>query len=295
VATTTTSRRGRGQSNVVAFDFRRPNKFSRDHVRAFQIVHETFARQLSTVLATTLRAGASSAFGNVEQLTYDEYVRSLPNPSYMVILSLNPLPGAALLQFPLPITFAAIDRLLGGTGDAASPKRPRALRELEYAYETLVRVESEIVQQEFNPQFAQIAAPSDMVLVVSFELRIGEKKGTATICVPFATLAPVLEHLASQSLFQDQRGEDPDMWRQKFEQALYRVPVELRVRFASVALTSSEIVALQVGDVVPLNHGIDEPVTVTVDGVHCYDAVTGRRGKRLACLVVGTNQEQGWL
>jgi flagellar motor switch protein FliM len=144
-------------------------------------VHETFARQLSTVLATTLRAGASSAFGKVEQLTYDEYVRSLPNPSYMVILSLNPLPGAALLQFPLPITFAAIDRLLGGTGDAASPKRPlteieqnlmrsvvdRALRELEYAYETLVRVEAEIVQQEFNPQFAQIAAPSDMAMVVS--------------------------------------------------------------------------------------------------------------------------------
>ena len=223
MATTTTSRRGRGQSNVVAFDFRRPNKFSRDHVRAFQIVHETFARQLSTVLATTLRAGASSAFGKVEQLTYDEYVRSLPNPSYMVILSLNPLPGAALLQFPLPITFAAIDRLLGGTGDAASPKRPlteieqnlmrsvvdRALRELEYAYETLVRVEAEIVQQEFNPQFAQIAAPSDMVLVVSFEMRIGEKRGNATICVPFATLSPVLESLASQTLFQDQRGEDP--------------------------------------------------------------------------------------
>jgi flagellar motor switch protein FliM len=277
-------------------------------VRAFQIVHETFARQLSTVLATTLRAGASCAFGKVEQLTYDEYVRSLPNPSYMVILSLNPLPGAALLQFPLPITFAAIDRLLGGTGDAASPKRPlteieqnlmrsvvdRALRELEYAYETLVRVEAEIVQQEFNPQFAQIAAPSDMVLVVSFELRIGEKRGSASICVPFATLAPVLEHLASQSLFQDQRGEDPEIWRDKLEQALYRVPVEMHVRFATVALTSAEIIGLQVGDIVPLNHGVDEPVSVIVEPVHCYDAVTGRRGKRLATLIVGANREAGW-
>jgi flagellar motor switch protein FliM len=308
VATTTASRRARGQANVVPFDFRRPNKFSRDHVRAFQIVHETFARQLSTVLATTLRAGASCSFGKVEQLTYDEYVRSLPNPSYMVIISLNPLPGAALLQFPLPITFAAIDRLLGGTGEAASPKRPlteieqnlmrsvvdRALRELEYAYETLVRVEAEIVQQEFNPQFAQIAAPSDMVLVVSFELRIGEKRGTATICVPFATLAPVLEHLASQSLFQDQRGEEPELWRHKLETALYRVPVEVHVRFASVALTGAEIVALRAGDIVPLNHPVDEPVSVTDDDVHCYDAVTGRRGKRLACVIVGTNRDAGW-
>jgi len=277
-------------------------------VRAFQIVHETFARQLSTVLATTLRAGASCAFGSVEQLTYDEYVRGLPNPSYMVILSLNPLPGAALLQFPLPITFAAIDRLLGGTGDAASPKRPlteieqnlmrsvvdRALRELEYAYETLVRVEAEIVQQEFNPQFAQVAAPSDMVLVVSFEMRIGEKRGTATICVPFATMAPVLESLASQSLFQDQRGEDPVLWQQKLEAALYTVPVELCARFDAVGLTSTEIVALQVGDIVPLNHSVDKPVTVTVDDVRCCDGVTGRQGKRLATLVVDINREAGW-
>ncbi len=278
-------------------------------MRAFQIVHETFARQLSTVLATTLRAGASCSFGKVEQLTYDEYVRSLPNPSYMVILSLNPLPGAALMQFPLPITFAAIDRLLGGNAESASPKRPlteieqnlmrsvvdRAMRELEYAYETLVRVESEIVQQEFNPQFAQIAAPSDMVLVVSFELRIGDKNGVATICVPFSTMAPVLESLASQSLFQDQRGEDPAIWQQKLEVALSNVPVEARVRFNSVALTSSEIVALAVGDVVPLNHGIDEPVTVTIDNVHCYDAVTGRRGKHLAALIVNVGPEQdGW-
>ena len=278
-------------------------------MRAFQIVHETFARQLSTVLATTLRAGASCSFGKVEQLTYDEYVRSLPNPSYMVILSLNPLPGAALMQFPLPITFAAIDRLLGGNADSASPKRPlteieqnlmrsvvdRAMRELEYAYETLVRVESEIVQQEFNPQFAQIAAPSDMVLVVSFELRIGDKNGVATICVPFSTMAPVLESLASQSLFQDQRGEDPAIWQQKLEVALSNIPVEARVRFNSVALTSSEIVALAVGDIVPLNHGIDEPVTITIDDVHCYDAVTGRRGKHLAAVIVDVGPEQdGW-
>ena len=277
-------------------------------MRAFQIVHETFARQLSTVLATTLRAGASSAFGKVEQLTYDEYIRGLPNPSYMVILSLNPLPGAALLQFPLPITFNAIDRLLGGTGDANSPKRPlteieqnlmrsvvdRALRELEYAYETLVRVEAEIVQQEFNPQFAQIAAPSDMVLVVSFEMRIGEKRGTATICVPFTTLAPVLETLASQTLFQDQRGEDPVQWQGKLETALNNVPVELCVRFDSVALTSNEIVGLKVGDIVPLGHSIDKPVTVTVDGVPCVEGVTGRRGKRLACLIVDANREAGW-
>ena len=275
-------------------------------MRAFQIVHETFARQLSTVLATTLRAGASSAFGKVEQLTYDEYIRSLPNPSYMVILSLNPLPGAALLQFPLPIVFAAIDRLLGGTGDSVSPKRPlteiesnlmrsvidRTLRELEYAYETLVRVEAEIIQQEFNPQFAQIAAPSDMAMVVSFDTRIGEKHGNATICIPFSTMQPVLESLASQSLLQDHRGQDPVLWQQQLERALTRVTIETCVRFDAVELSSSEIVGLQVGDIIPLDHSIEQPVTISVDDVTCNKAVTGRRGKRLACLVIDAAEEQ---
>lgn len=293
------------EKNVVPFDFRRQSKFSRDHVRALQIVHETFARQLSTVLATTLRSAASCTFGKVEQLSYDEYVRSLPNPSYMIILSMNPLPGAALIQFPLPIAFAAIDRLLGGTADSLSPKRPlteiesnlmrsvveRALRELEYAYETLVRVEAEIVQQEFNPQFAQIAAPSDMALIVSFDLRIGDKRGAATICIPFSTLENVLESLASQTLFQDHRTYDPQLWQQLLELALSNVPVELSVRFDTVALTSSDIVDLEVGDVVPLSHPTDKPLTITIDDVRCYQAVSGRRGKRLACLIVGTDQE----
>ena len=257
------------------------------------------------MLATTLRAGANCTLGTVEQLTYDEYVRSLPNPSYLIVLSLNPLPGAAILQFPLPIVFAAIDRLLGGTGDSVSPKRPlteiesnlmrsvvdRTLRELEYAYETLVRVEAEIVQQEFNPQFAQIAAPSDMAMVVSFDTRIGEKHGNATICVPFSTMQPVLESLASQSLLQDHRGQDPVLWQQQLERALSRVMVETSVRFDAVELSSTEIVGLQVGDIVPLDHPIEQPVTISVDDVTCNKAVTGRRGKRLACLVVDAAEE----
>ena len=223
------------------------------------------------------------------------------------MLSLNPLPGAAILQFPLPIVFAAIDRLLGGTGDSVSPKRPlteiesnlmrsvvdRTLRELEYAYETLVRVEAEIVQQEFNPQFAQIAAPSDMAMVVSFDTRIGEKHGNATICVPFSTMQPVLESLASQSLLHDHRGQDP-VALAAATRTRARARDRSRPACASthVELSSTEIVGLQVGDIVPLDHPIEQPVTISVDDVTCNKAVTGRRGKRLACLVVDAAEEQ---
>lgn len=297
---TTTGGKARGAAGALPFDFRRPNKFSRDHIRAFQIVHETFARQLSTVFATTLRAVANVTLTSVEQVTYDEYVQSLPNPSYLTILSLKPLPGAAVLQLPLPIAFAAIDRQLGGTGEALSPKRPlteiesnimrslmeRALRELEYAYETLVRVEAEIVQQEFNPQFAQVAAPSDMAIAVNFDTRIGEKRGAGSLCIPYDTMQPVLESIASQQLFADRSGRDPESWLRSLEDAINGVTVQLSASFDTVSLNSSDILGLRVGDVVPLEHPIDQPVTVSVDGIPCYQAVTGRRGKRLACLVV---------
>ena len=295
-----------GKGIALPFDFRRPSKFSRDHVRAFQIVHETFARQLSTVFATTLRAIGQVTLSSVEQLTYDEYVRSLPNPSYIVILSLNPLPGAAILQFPLPIAFTAVDRLLGGSGEALSPKRPlteiesnlmrslveRALRELEYAYESLVGIEAEIIQQEFNPQFAQISAPSDMVLAMSFETRIGEKRGTSSLCIPYNTMQPVLETLASQQLFQERSSQDPAQWQRSLEDAISDVAVELSVVFDAVSLASHEVLELQVGDVVPLEHHVDIPMTVRVDGVPCYQAVSGRRGKRLACLIVDNYTER---
>ena len=295
-----------GKGIPLPFDFRRPSKFSRDHVRAFQIVHETFARQLSTVFATTLRAIGQVTLSSVEQLTYDEYVRSLPNPSYLVILSLNPLPGAAVMQFPLPIAFTAVDRLLGGSGEALSPKRPlteiesnlmrslveRTLRELEYAYETLVRIEAEILSQEFNPQFAQIAAPSDMVLAVSFETRIGEKRGTSSLCIPFNTMQPVLETLASQQLFADHSTKDPIEWANSLREVINDVDVELSVVFETVSLLSQDVLDLQVGDIVPLEHPVESPVTVMVDGVPCYHAVTGRKGKRLACLIVDNYTER---
>ncbi len=295
-----------GKGVAMPFDFRRPSKFSRDHVRALQIVHETFARHFSTVLATTLRAIGQVSLTSIEQLTYDEYVRALPNPSYLVIMSLQPLPGAAMFQFPLPVAFTAVDRLLGGTGDAPTPERPlteieanlvrslvdRALRELEYAYESVMKVEAEIIQHEFNPQFAQITAPSDMVLSATFEVRIGEKRGSASLCVPHNMLQPVLEAIANQQLFSDRAQLHPEHWVRTLEDAISRIPVDVAVVFEAVSLTSGDVVGLRVGDIVPLEHPTDAPLTVEVDGIPCYHAVTGRRSKRLACLIVGNHTER---
>jgi flagellar motor switch protein FliM len=284
------------------YDFRRPNKFNRDHVRALQIVSETFARQLTTVIATTLRAVSTVTLGAVEQMTYDEYIRSVPNPSYLAILALDPLPGAAMLQIPLTIATAAIDRMLGGRGDVLDTLRPlteieeslmrtltdRALRELVYAFESLVKLEPQIMSQESNAQFAQITTPSDMTLTIVLDMKIAEARDRATLCIPYDTLAPVLDTLAGESLFAG-RGGNAAMFATNLHDAIEDVPIDVSVRFNPVTLTSAEILGLEVGDVVPLRHLVNEPLVVTVGGTAAYRATTGRNGKRLACRIVSTD------
>lgn len=288
----------RRQGEPQAYDFRRPNKFSREHIRGLQIVNETFARQFSTVLATTLRAVSSVTLTTIDQQTYDEYIGSLPNPTYLGILSMPPLPGPAMIQIPLPIAMAAVDRLLGGIGDGGEAKRPpteieaqliatvieRALRELAYAFESLMRIDAHIARAEHNPQFAQIGAPSDMVIVISFETKIGSEIGPMSLAMPFDTIVPILDVISSQSIV-DRDEVEVVSFHHRLDDALRAVPVDLSVRFGTVALGAREILDLQVGDVIPLAHPINEPVTVMVDGLPFFHAVTGRRGKRLACVV----------
>lgn len=300
-------RAGRRRGEPRVFDFRRPSKLSREHVRTMQIVQETFARGLSTTLASTLRSVTHVSIHSIEQHTYDEYVRELPNPTLLTLLSLSPLSGAAILQLPLQVAFCAVELLLGGKGYAEQPARPftdlelhltrdiieRALPELRYAFEPVVVTEPKVVGQESNPQFAQIAAPTDMVIVVSFDIRIESVSGTASLCIPFSSLQPHLEALSATALYAAQSVADPAAVRSLLAEHISAAPVEVRTNFRPLVMSSSEILTLRVGDVVPLNHPVDEPLTLTVAGVATYDATIGRRNRRVAVRVVGPADPTG--
>ena len=297
---TLTQRSPRPQSGPQAYDFRRPNKFSREHVRALQIVNETFARQFSNVLASTLRAVSQVTLIGVEQLTYDEYIRSTEAPAYLAILSLDPLPGAGILHLPLPVAMATVDRLLGGSGSGIYPNRPltdiesglvrgitqRVLRELSYAFESLVAIDAQLVMQESNPQFAQIAAPTEMVVVAKFDMRIGGQAGQATLCLPYSSLQGVLENFIGKSQFGGHGQAERAAARGKVADRLQQATVDVTVAFNEITLSSGDIVGLRPGDVVPLHHPVNAPLTVAAAGVPCHAAVAGRKGKRLAALVV---------
>lgn len=290
----------RGTATAVPYDFRRPNKFSREHQRALQIASETFARQFTTVLSTTLRAVSQVQVSSVGQLTYDEYIREIPNPSYLAVLSMTPLQGSSLLHLPLPLVMTAVDRLLGGTGSGAIPQRPltdiedglargllaRVLRELSYAFESLVHLDPQVTMQESNPQFAQVASATDMVIVLGFEVRIGGVSGEATLCVPFTSMQPVLDEVTANSLLTGREVPDPTVLQAAIGDRVSEAPVQVAVQFAPITLTSREVVSLRAGDVVPLGHRTDRPLAVRVGGVDRFAALPGRRGNRLACVVV---------
>ncbi|MCU1374438.1 MAG: Flagellar motor switch protein FliM [Actinomycetia bacterium] len=288
---------------IVRYDFRRPNKFSREHVRALQIVNETFARQWTTLLSTSLRAVSQVTVRKIEQQTYDEYVRDIPNPSYMAILNLSPLAGSAILHLPLPVVMAAVDRLVGGPGSAKQPRRAvteieasllrslmgRILRELAYGFESLTVIEPTLVQQESNPQFAQIASASDMVVVIEYDVRMASTGGVASLCIPFSAIQPVLDELTANAAEAGRQSVDPLGLRLSLEERLNEAPLPVSVRFTPVTLTASEIVALAPGDLVSLHHHVDAPLDVAVSGVSRFQGRAGRRGKRLACLVLDTD------
>lgn len=283
----------------VVYDFRRPNKFTREHVRALQIASETFARQFTTVLSTTLRTVSQVQAKGIHQLTYDEYIRDVPNPTYLAILSLAPLAGASIFHLPLPVVMTAVDRLLGGPGAGPALHRPlteieqslmrdllgRVLRELAYAFESLTALEPTVLHQESNPQFAQIGSPSDMVIVFVYDLRIGGQAGEATLCVPFASLQPVLDEVAANSLLAGRVEADADSVRESLASRMGAAPVTVSVSFPPVTLALSDIVDLRPGDVLPLEHRVDDPLEVSIGGLPRFAARPGRRGKRLACVI----------
>jgi flagellar motor switch protein FliM len=299
-ANTAAATTGASGRKVRSFDFRRPNKLSRDHVRNLLIVHETFARQVTTLLSSTMRAVSSVSVRSIDQVTYDEYVRHTANPSHLSVLSVPPLPGVALLELPVRFALTAVDLMLGGHGRHTPPDRPlteietglirtvidRALRELAYAFEAVAKLDPTVVLHESNPQFAQIAAPTDMMIVVRLKLLIEGVEADGALCYPYAMVQPILEAFDAHAGHHDRHHDEAEQDRAQVAARLHDVPVEVRVVFPPVALSSSDVVGLEVGDVLPLGRAVDAPMWGMIEKLRVLEVRPGRRNKRLAAEIV---------
>ena len=296
-ATGKRSRRGETRT----YDFRRPTKLSREHVRVLQIAQEAFARQATTTLTTFLRAGARLELLGIEQFSYDDYVETLPNPFFLSTFSLEPLAGKGLLAYPLDIAMAIVDHMLGGSGMAEQPNRPmtamettisdhlisRLFDELATAFAPITEIQPALLSHEYNPQLAQAAAGSDTVMVATFAMAVGQREGEATLVLPFSSFAQSLNNAASPQL-----SESALRKRQRATEALIErlnlVPVDVSVRFAPLTVSSADLLSLAVGDVLLLRHPPDAPLEVTTNDATFAYAIASNHRRRLAAAIVPT-------
>jgi flagellar motor switch protein FliM len=297
------ARRGRGDSPM-PYDFRRPTKLSREYVRRLQIVFETFARRYATLLTSTLRVVSQVSLVSIEQLTYDEYIASLANPTVMAQVTLEPLPGTAILEFSLAAAMASIDHMLGGPG-GSQPQRPptdletpllrrlldRVLGELQYAFEPLVATDPHGGPIEYNPQFVQVCAASDAVVVSSYEMKIGAEECVATFCLPLASIQSKLQVDTDVTYTDAQRLTRENAYRNVVA-GLQNTPIDVSVRFAGRQMTPAELIAMRPGDVVRLGHPVNQPLDVIAAGITFAHAVPGNKGTQLACLIVPSTAKE---
>ena len=295
----TTGRTRRGAPRT--YDFRRPTKLSREHVRVLQIAQEAFARQATTILTTFLRAGARLELNGIEQFSYDDYVQTLPNPIFISTFSLEPMAGKGMLAYPLDIAMAVVDHMLGGSGTADQPSRPmtamettisnhllgRLLKEFAASFATITDIQPALLGHEYNPQLAQAASGSDTVMVASFSMAVGSREGEATLVLPFSSFAQALNNAASPQLSESALAK-----RKRAAEALTArlnlVPVDVSVRFAPLTVSSADLLSLAVGDVLLLRHPPDAPLEVTTNDVTFAYAIASNHRRRLAAAIVPT-------
>ena len=293
---------GRGRRGAPrTYDFRRPTKLSREHVRVLQIAQEGFARQATTILTTFLRAGARLQLVGIEQYSYDDYLATLPETVFITTFTLEPLAGKGLLAYPLDMGMAIVDHMLGGSGRAEQPNRPmtametaitthllsRLLEEFAAAFATITEIQPALNGFEYNPQLAQAASGSDTVMVATFEMSVGAREGEATLVLPFSSFATALNNAASPQLSETALAK-----RRRAAEALTErlnlVPVDVSVRFAPLTVSSADLLSLAVGDVLLLRHPPDSPLEVTTNDVTFAYAIASNHRRRLAAAIVPT-------
>jgi len=269
------------KEKITLYDFRRPERVGKEQVNSLQTLHEGFGRNFGAALSTLLRSIVEVKLTSVDQLTYSEFVFSLENPTCFNLLKAAPLEGHLILDISPTILYPILDRLLGGGKDSSVPtRRPLTeielrltgkitgifLEELRRAWQNVLTLELSVVRVESNPQLVQIVPPNEVVVLIGFELTLGDVRGMMNLCIPFNSMERMADKLTVNSWTAYRRGEaTADSMRQTSEN-IKRATVEVMVELATTHITTAELIGLRVGDVISTDHDLNHPLRVHVSG-----------------------------
>ncbi|HOF86135.1 MAG TPA: flagellar motor switch protein FliM [Treponemataceae bacterium] len=286
---------------IKIYDFKRPDKFSKEQIRTVSIMHETFARLTTTALSAQLRSMAHVHVASVDQLTYEEFIRSIPTPTTLAVINMDPLKGNAILEIDPSVTFSIIDRLFGGTGQGTKVQRDltdieqsvmegiivRILANMREAWTQVIDLRPRLGQIETNPQFAQIVPPSEMVVLVTLETKVGEEEGMMNFCIPYITIEPIISKLSSQFWFSSVRRSSTTQYMGVLKEKLSTVDMDVVAEIGSINLPVRDVLNLRVGDVVRLsNVRVGDPFTLSVGNKKKFLCQAGVIGKKVAVQVL---------
>ncbi|MUM78226.1 flagellar motor switch protein FliM [Pseudodesulfovibrio sp. F-1] len=276
-------------SGVVSFDLANQDRIIRGRMPVLEIVNDRFARLCTNALANTMRKRVDINPISIDMSKFGDFMRSLPVPTSISIFKMDPLRGNALLVVDSRLVFALVENFFGGAG--SQPKVEGrdftpieqaivervvkiALANMEESWKPVHEVHVEMIRTEVNPQFAAIVPPSDVVIVITFEVELENAIGSLVVCLPYATMEPIRSKLHAS--FQSERLEVDHVWINRFKERLMETPVEMVVRMGRTTISGRQLLYLQEGDIILLDTDEDELLEAEIEGVRKFQGLPGR-------------------
>lgn len=266
------------QKKIRAYDFKRAVRFSKDHIRSLTRIHENFARYLTTYFSAQLRTFVQINVVQVEQLPYDEFIRSIPKMTILNIFEAEPLEGRMVLEVHPNVAYAMLDRLLGGVGSAPNKIGSlteietiimekifsRAFDSLQEAWKTVYDINPRLEALETNPQFMQIVSPNETIALISLSTKIGDTTGMINLCIPHVVIEPIMSKLSVHHWFVSQKKSRIPEEVEALRNRVHRAKLPIVAELGESQITISEFLGLGVGDVISLNKPVQNGLGIKI-------------------------------
>lgn len=291
---------------VKNYDFARPSKFSKEHLRTLEIIFEHYGRLISTNLPVYLRKSVQVEVMNSEAVTYSEFSNALSNPVLLGVVDMEPLNGTIILEVASNLGYAMVDRMLGGVGQPLDKNRDFSEIELLIIeriintcvellcepWQNVVEVHPRLERIETNSQFAQIISPNEMIAIVTINMHLGDVEGLMNICLPFMTLEPVMDKLNTKFWYSNMKKNDQVEYTQAMESLIARAPVPVKAYLGKSTVSVQDFSCLQIGDIIRLDSKVDEELDIYVGNMRKFTALPGAAGKQYAVRITSVIREE---
>lgn len=282
------------------------NEFSKEHLRTMEIIFEHYGRLLSTNLPVYLRKNIQVEVMNSEAVTYSEFSNALSNPVLLGIVNFAPMPGNIIVELASNLGYAMVDRMLGGTG--VPLERTRDFSEIELLiierimnvcinllrepWENVVDIHPRLERIETNSQFAQIISPSEMIAIITINLKIGEVEGLMNVCLPYMTLEDIMDKLNTKYWYSTMQERDEKEYTTAIEAMIAKAPMPVKAVLGNSSISVNDFINLQVGDIIRLDTKVDQELDVYVGNIKKFTALPGASGEQYAVRVTSVIREE---